>query len=342
MRRRLILSTGLIALAAVLILGVPLGIVEGHRARAEAVGRLEREADRVSAVIDDRVEAGKPITRALLALHVRAGHMVVVVTPDGRRTVAGHVTGGARLTEPAGAAQRARVTVSAPRAEVDDRVRDVWLLIAALAVGGTLAATALAALQARRLVRPLDALAGTSRRLGQGDFTARAGRLGVPELDVVAAALDRSTEQLAKMVAREREFSANVSHQLRTPLTALRLRLEEVAALDDPEARGVELELALGEADRLNATIHALLEHARAREEGRPVELNLDRVVEEQTERWATVYREAARPLMSSSAGRATGTQLGRGRRAGPRRAPREHTAFAGAGSVRRQRRRRR
>ena len=194
MRRRLILSTGLIALAAVLILGVPLGIVEGHRARAEAAGASSARpigSPRRSTTASRR-QADHP-RAARAASCARATWSSSSPPTAGARSV-GRVRGAA-LAEPAGAAQRARVTVSEPRAEVDDRVRDVWLLIAGLAIGGTLAATALAALQARRLVRPLDALAGTSRRLGDGDFTARAGRLGVPELDVVAAALDRATER---------------------------------------------------------------------------------------------------------------------------------------------------
>ena len=160
-----------------------------------------------------------------------------------------------------------------------------------------LAATALAALQARRLVRPLDTMAGTSRRLGQGDFSARAGRFGIPEIDVVAEALDASAERIAETVAREREFSGNVSHQLRTPLTALRLRLEEVAEIDDPQARRAEADLALAEADRLDATIDALLLHARSPRDQRVTDLDLDAVVREHLTGWRRAYRDAGRPL---------------------------------------------
>ena len=62
MRRRLVASTALIALAAVLVLGVPLGIVGARRAHSEAVGRLEHEADTVAAAVDDPVEGGRPWT----------------------------------------------------------------------------------------------------------------------------------------------------------------------------------------------------------------------------------------------------------------------------------------
>ena len=99
MRRRLIASTGLIALAAVLILGVPLGIVETNNARSEATARLEREADAVASAVDDRVERGAPITTAEVAPYVHHGHTAVVVTPDGRRTLAGPPIHGEVITQ---------------------------------------------------------------------------------------------------------------------------------------------------------------------------------------------------------------------------------------------------
>ena len=70
-RRRLTTSTALIALAAVLVLGIPLGAVEAARVRSEQTGRLEREADAVASVIDDRLEHGLPLTSAQLAPLVR-------------------------------------------------------------------------------------------------------------------------------------------------------------------------------------------------------------------------------------------------------------------------------
>ena len=152
-----------------------------------------------------------------------------------------------------------------------------WLLIAALGLGGIGVAIALAAIQARRLSQPLERVARTSAQLGDGDFSVRAPRSGVPEIDAIGQALDDSAERIADLVAREREFSANVSHQLRTPLTALRLRLEESARADDEHVLRDDLDAALVEADRLESMIADLLAHARSTRQAALTHVDLGR-----------------------------------------------------------------
>ena len=295
-RRRLTTSTALIALAAVVILGVPLGAVEAARVRSEQTSRLEREADQVAGVIDDHLERGLPLTPAQLAPWVRKGHSVTVVT-GGRTVRAGaHLTGEV-LAVRSGTSRNALVTASAPSSETAGRVRRSWLFIALLGVGGIAVATALAAIQARRLSRPLESVARTSARLGEGDFSVRAPRSGVPEIDAIGAAIDSSAERIAELVAREREFSSNVSHQLRTPLTALRLRLEESARAGDPDELRAELAAALIEADRLEAMIADLLAYARSARTGRAVPVTLDATVAEQGAAWAPMFQRAGRRL---------------------------------------------
>jgi signal transduction histidine kinase len=265
MRRRLIGSTALIALAAVLVLGVPLGIVEAKRARGEATTRLEREADAIAAAVDDRLELGRPLDPVALRRLLGEEHWARVTDRHGHVTPVGDPHPGSTLSVRAGVRSEARVVVSAPADELSERTRKTWMLVALLALGGTLAAIALAGVQARRLARPLERLARTSALLGEGDFSARAGHFGVPEIDAVASALDRSAVRIAQLLGREREFSANVSHQLRTPLTALQLRLEELARLDDPAAVAEQAEHALAETERLERTIAELLAIARGR-----------------------------------------------------------------------------
>lgn len=87
-RRRLTTSTALIALTAVLVLGIPLGLVEAGRIRADETGRLEREADGVAGVVDDRLERGMLVTEAELRPLVRAGNRITV-TARGRTVSAG-------------------------------------------------------------------------------------------------------------------------------------------------------------------------------------------------------------------------------------------------------------
>lgn len=109
---------------------------------------------------------------------------------------------------------------------------------------------------ARRITKPLDALEATALRLGDGDFMARAPLSGTPEIDTLAAALNATAERLSVTLERQRQFNADASHQLKTPLTALRLNLE---ALEFTDADPSLIQAALNEVDRLDATIQETL-----------------------------------------------------------------------------------
>ena len=299
-RRRLTTSTALIALAAVLVLGIPLGAVEAARVRSEQTGKLEREADAAASVIDDRLQRGIAPTTANVAPLVRPSHRLLVVA-DGRRVEAGaHLTGSV-VTTRAGTTGAAVVSATARASEINSRIRRSWLLIALLGIGGIAVAIALAAIQARRLSRPLERVARTSARLGDGDFSARAPRSGVPEIDAIGQALDTSASRIAELVAREREFSSNISHQLRTPLTALRLRLEESARAGDPEALREELDAALREADRLEAMIAELLALARSTARDDQVVIDLSAVARDHAAIWTALFARSGRHVSVSA-----------------------------------------
>ena len=106
------------------------------------------------------------------------------------------------------------------------------ILVVVLTVGG---GTAVAVLTARRLANPLRHVADRASRLGAGDFRLDPRRYQVRELDMVAEALDTSATALAQLLQRERELVGDVSHQLRSRLTALQLRLEPLTEVNDPD-----------------------------------------------------------------------------------------------------------
>ena len=163
---------------------------------------------------------------------------------------------------------RTRTTWSAPcsatvpRSEVWEKVLPAWtgmVALASLAVG---IVYLIGRGQARRLAMPLEDLAVAARRLGDGDFSVRTEPGGIKEIDAVGAALNSTAGRLDDLLARERAFSADASHQLRTPLAGLRLRLEAALEQPDGELRRA-IVASLADADRLEATIEELLALAR-------------------------------------------------------------------------------
>src|SRR4051812_1292076 len=149
MRRRLILSTALIALAAVIVLGVPLGIINAARLRQDSASRLEHEADAVAAAIDDRLGRKQPGSPALPPRLIPAAHRVTIRPRAGKRIASEPPITGEVLRVHAGAALGGSVVAEAPIGELDGRVHRAWLLIAALSLGGGVPPGAPPAPQAR-------------------------------------------------------------------------------------------------------------------------------------------------------------------------------------------------
>jgi len=119
------------------------------------------------------------------------------------------------------------------------------------------------------LARPLSRLAATARRLGSGDLTARAGNVrGAREIDELGHSFDEMADRLERTVQAQREFVANASHQLRTPLTGMKLRLESAAAQSNDAEVQRQVKAAETEVDRLAETVNRLLLMSREVEAG--------------------------------------------------------------------------
>ena len=189
------------------------------------------------------------------------------------------------------------VRVTQDLAAVHDRVRRGVLALIAIGAFALVLGLALAWFLASSLSRPLRNLAGTARRVEGGDLEARAEVTGATEQREVSAAFNDMAERLETVLAAQREFVANASHQLRTPLTGLRLRLESARAKSGRDAEP-ELEAAELEVERLARLLTSLLTLAREGDKpaaARPV--SLERAAERAHERWAATAERDGREL---------------------------------------------
>jgi signal transduction histidine kinase len=260
------LSTVGVALVAVLALGLPLLLVTVRLIGDVARSDLLRQAQSVQGYVQDKLSDGRQPDR--LAHLVPSSQRVEVVLPNGKRVVGGPSPGKNPLTQTVQLRGGGQVTVQRPISEVRDDQLQAGLVVLVLALLSAAVAAAVAVFSARRLSGPLLVVADRAARLGAGDFRISPERHGIPELDRVSDVLDRSGAQIAELVRRERDLASNVSHQLRTRLTALQMRLEEIALSDDLTVRE-EANAALEQAERLSGVVDELLAQARhARAEG--------------------------------------------------------------------------
>src|SRR5581483_6624118 len=163
---------------------------------------------------------------------------------------------------------------------VQERVRAVVLGLVVIGVAALAAGLIIAFALAGSLSRPLAKLAAAAQRLGTGDLTARADTSqGATEIRVLAESFDEMADRLEDTVKAQREFVANASHQLRTPLTGMKLRLESAIEQATSGDLRRQLEAADQEVDRLAEIVQRLLLMARRIERGGPGEVDLSDAV---------------------------------------------------------------
>lgn len=314
MRRRIVTLTVLSAILAISLFGVPLAAGVAHYYTANERSELTRLATEATVTVTDAQLAGHdpaelPRTEhgVALAVYDRAGQRIGghgparadVSVRAALRGVPADGQAGRDLVVAVPVADDEHVTgavrAAAGKAFVFQRAVRTWLLMLVVACAAVLITALLASWQARRLARPLEEVSAIAGRLGDGDFTVRVALSGIPEIDSTGASLSTTAERLGALIERERAFSADASHQLRTPLTGLRLRLEGM--LDAPgRPRDEEIAKAMDEADRLQRTIDDLL--ALARDAPRHEEpLDLAGLVTETRETWHAGLAEKGRPL---------------------------------------------
>jgi signal transduction histidine kinase len=296
-QRRLLISTVAVAIVAVLLLGVPLAVAAARLQVGEATQELRRDALMLARGLQERADSGLPADAAQLGRSLSDRYVVI------NQRGAAAITVGSR--PPARDTITARsvtsdftVTVEADDSFVSGGIWNDLALIGSLALLAVGVAVMLALLQARRLSRPMQELAHAADRLGSGDARPLGRRYGVPELDRVAEGLDGSAQRITDLLAAERDFAVDASHQLRTPLTALSMRLEEmIAAADYPDVVREEGAAALAQTERLADVVSQLLGRARRSMTGAPTLASVDDIVAQQVDEWEPAFRREGRKV---------------------------------------------
>jgi signal transduction histidine kinase len=315
-RRRLIQSTLSVVLVVVAVFGISLIIVESRTIESSAQESVQSEAMQLVSVVESRIVAGEKVTPATMDTTIPHGRHVRIDLPGKPPIDLGARPKGKVITASRTGAHGEKITVRQPYGTVRSDVGRTLLIILAVALLAVAAAAILAVRQAHRVAAPLTDLAETAERLGSGDPRPRHRRYGVPELDRVADVLDTSADRIGRMLTAERRLAADASHQLRTPLTALSMRLEEIidtADTDDPEDQATvkeEATIALAQVERLTDVVQRLLTNSRDPRSGSAVSFDLDEVVKQQVEEWKPACRNEGRVIVRTGkpALRAVGT----------------------------------
>ncbi|WP_116997061.1 sensor histidine kinase [Desertimonas flava] len=214
-----------------------------------------------------------------------------------------------------GAAAVGAVRLSSPASVIDTRANRrarglVWVAVISLG-----AAVVVGLLLSSTVTRPLRRLQRSTERVSSGDFDARVDESeGPAEIRQLARSFNAMTERIARSVEEQRSFAGDASHQLRTPLTALRLQLERTTALvgTDPDGALRNLEAAADEIARLQRMIDGLLLLSRSDDHDTTdlVAVRVDELVAERVAVWGPLAEEHGVEVTSWVAGPATATAL--------------------------------
>jgi signal transduction histidine kinase len=340
---RLLLGYAAITVLVLVILEIPLGITYARNERQDLTTKVERDAVAMASLAQDALEGTSPaMVRPVRGLAeeyaAETGGRVVLVRLDGRaiidtspefpegrnfstrpevaRALAGQVATGVRSSETLDASLLyvavpvasqgeilGAVRITYPTSALDSRIRRYWLVLAAIA-GVVLAAAAVSGLAiARSVTRPLQDVERAAEALGRGDLAARAPASGPEEVRDLARVVNETAARLEALLHSQEAFVADASHQLRTPLTALRLRLENLEA-DVPPSGRPSLEGAVAEVERLSRLVEGLLALARSdASEETGERLDLGMLVEGRAEAWSALAEERGVRLETSRDG---------------------------------------
>lgn len=329
MTRRLLLSYLTVTLFVLIVLEVPFGSYVADQQRQELVTSLERDALVLATIYEDALDGNAPYSPAPAQDYASANGTRVVVTDGSGRSIVdteraanedfsnrpevaealeGQIVNGRRRSDTlgrdllyvavpvaSGGSVYGSVRITADPSQVDARIDRFWWTLAGVGLV-VLAAMALVGwVIARSIGRPIRAVRDAAERAGAGDLAVRIEPEDAPqELADLAGKFNEMAERLRQLMVKQRAFVGDASHQLRTPLTALRLRLENLEAEVTNGARP-DVEAALVEVDRLGSLVDQLLVLASADDApATPEPVELRREVVDRCDLWAAAAEERA------------------------------------------------
>ena len=281
MRERLVVAFVGLTFVALALFAVPRAYATADLVAEQDRRSAERTAALVADVVDARLDGGVVPSEEMLAALLEPGEGVRLVSDD-VMVMAGTLSEDVAVTTDLDSGGTLTLTTSA--SVTQGRVADALLPIVLLVLALGLLSGLVGLFLANRLARPFRALADAT-----DSFTGRGAApdlppFSIPEAERLRVALGSAVVRIAQQEQRERQLAAQASHELRTPVTALRLSLEDLSLW--PETAPVvaeELSRAVGELDRLDAAVTGLLERP---DEG--IAVDLGRLVAHGVERWSS------------------------------------------------------
>ncbi len=323
MTKRLLVGYLTITVVVLLLLELPLAIFFSQREVERFTGGIEHDAYVIAGIYEDDLQNGiTPDPQAARSYEFRTGARVVVVNAEGislidteqpiRRdlstrpeiaeALAGRRSSGTRysstlgsdfvyvaLPVTSGGVVHGALRITLATSKVDATVHRFWLGLVLMGFAVLAVMAAVGWVIARSVTRPVRRLEQAAHRFARGDLTPlEPGEEGPSELRELSVTMATMAERLAAMLDEQRAFVADASHQLRTPLTALRLRLENLQARM-AGADADELEAAIEETSRLATLVSDLLQLARADEAQPSVQIDLAQIALQRTDTWSAL-----------------------------------------------------
>lgn len=304
MRARAVRMIVSVVAVVCVLMGLPGAFFASASVWASEQRSLEVQSQLIVHSIDRRRAAGEDTDATVLASLVseqaksRGGTLAYrIKIPDANLVTGGNAISGRTVTAVASSPSGVSVQLTSSASGALRRI--AW--VCALFGGGMALSMAIGWLMARSLSRDLSApliyLAAQAEQIGSGGVRARMESSGIEEIDLVSEELARTGERMAGRLAAERQAAADASHQLRTPLTALSMRLEEIELISSEEDVRAEARTCLEQVERMTNVVTELLDVSK-RSSGQTEAIHILEVFNTAREEWEDQFEAAGRSLI--------------------------------------------